>query len=402
MRLVTRIVSVIAASLAVQAAGGAPPDTDRRTFTHRIDAESLGEQREIYLRVPPGYDDELRYPVVYVLDGEWGFDLVASYLDYYAREGLYPPVIVTAVRNVNRNRDYVPAVDARFPYTGGAEAFVDFVATEWREYVEARYASSDERILLGHSFGGTFVLHALFTRPELFDAYIALSASTWVADRVLFDEARRYFDRERHPRAFLYMAVGQADGGPTVPDGEALAGLFDEHAPANLEWYFEIQPRAEHFINFTSGLHDGFQRLFPRWQFESELVDAAHAGGGAAVARWFAAQRAALGYRFQPSWFDIGVAALRLSAEGHHDAAVRIIEELQPWFGEHPHLLSMGAGVYRKAGAHARAEAALEKAIAIALATGEHPNAIQVPRLERQLERVRKELAESAPSAPDD
>lgn len=367
-----------------------------RTTTHIIESKVLGERRVIDVRLPSGYAAGASYPVVYVLDGEWAFDLVASYVDYHVREGLFPPVIVTAVRNVNRNRDYVAEPDRHFPYTGGAAAFVDFVAEEWRGLIADRYGSDGPNVLLGHSFGGTFTLYALFTRAALFDAYIALSASTWVSERFLFDAAERYFSD--HPRAagsanrrFVYMAVGENDGGPTVPDGKALAAVFEARAPKALEWYFEIHPRTEHFLNFTAGLHAGFQRLFPHWEHDRELMARARADGVAGVEQWFAMQQETLGWRFRPAWFDLGVVALRLRAEDRHAAAVAIVDMLRRWHGRNPNLLAMAGEVYRAAGDLTRAEQVLQLAIEEAIAQREAPNAIQLPRLERALERVREQ-----------
>lgn len=369
----------------------AATESDQRTHRHEIDSRALEERRVVDVRVPIGYDKRLRYPVLYVLDGEWSFDLVASYIDYHVREGLYPPVIVTGVRNVNRNRDYVAQPDRRFPYTGDADAFVGFVSAEWRKLIATHYTPSGQRILLGHSFGGTFVLHTLFTRPDLFDAYIALGASTWVAERFLFDEAKRYFSGPGPHKKFVYMAVGENDGGPTVPDGKALAREFEEHAPASLEWYFEIHPRTEHFLNFTTGLHDGMQRLFPHWGHDTEVIEAARSRGAQGVERWFRARREALGFRFHPAWFDLGVAALQLSREGLHEAAICVVEALSDWHGSNPNLLAMAAEVYRAAGDLDSAEATVERARAEAIAQRAAPNAIQLPRLDKLLARIREQ-----------
>lgn len=383
------IAIVLLAGAAAQAS--VDPGAAARTRVHEIESTALDETRVVYVRLPIGYAPGRRYPVVYALDGEWSFDLVASYLDYNVREGLYPPVIVTAVRNVNRNRDYIAEPDRRFPYTGGADAFTNFVADEWRALIDDKYPTSGHDVLLGHSFGGTFALHTLFTRPALFDAYVALGASTWVSDRFLFAEADEYFAREDAGARFVYMAVGENDGGPTVPDGKAMAEVFAAQAPDDLEWYFEVHPRTEHFLNFTSGLHDGFQRLFPHWGHDTELLAVARADSADGVADWFETQRQQLGWRFRPAWFDLGIVALRLRGEERHAAAVAVVDALREWHGSNPNLLAMAGEVYRAAGQLDRAERALQLAMTEATAQGEAPNSIQLPRLERALARVREQ-----------
>jgi hypothetical protein len=69
-----------------------------------------------------------------------------------------------------------------------------------------------------------FTLHAPVSGRQLFDACIALGSSAWIADQVLFEEARRWFKARPSADAFVHMAVGEGDGGPTDPSGEAWPG----------------------------------------------------------------------------------------------------------------------------------------------------------------------------------
>lgn len=361
-----------------------------RTTTHAVASDALGEQRRIYVRTPIGYDPKVQdYPVVYVLDAEWNFELVASYLDYMKDNGLYPPMIVVGVENVNRNRDYVPRADANFDDTGRADAFLEFVETEWVPFVDQRYPTSAERILVGHSFGGVFTLHALFKSHELFDAYFALGSSAWIADRVLFEEAEAFFENTPQADEFVYMAVGEGDGGPTVPSSRDLAALFEEKAPASLEWTYDETSKTDHFKNVVSGMHDGFMALFPAWEFEAEVAEKARAEGAEGVNAWFDEKEAALGYRFVPAWFDMGVAALMLGRDGHHEAALALMARLRDHHPNDAHVASFGASVFENAGRLEDAEAEFARTIKLTNEQGLHPNAMHLDRLERGLERVR-------------
>lgn len=49
-----------------------------------------------------------------------------------------------------------------------------------------------KQALFGHSFGGLFVLHALFTQSTLFSHYIASSASIWWNDYGLLHEYEKF------------------------------------------------------------------------------------------------------------------------------------------------------------------------------------------------------------------
>ncbi len=371
-------------------------DSAERTKVIFLESETLNETREIFTRTPPNYDPENReYPVVYVLDGEWNFEYVASYLDYMFSNNIYPEMIVTGVRNVNRNRDYVPRPDSYFEDTGEADTFLKFVKNEWIEEIEKNYPTSDERFIIGHSFGGVFALHTLFSDPALFDAYIVLGASAWIADGVLLEEASTYFANPTDADAFVYMAVGEGDGGPTIPSSRKLAEVFEKNAPKSLEWVFEITPQTDHFKNFASGMHDAFMALFPAWGFADELTDAARNDGVKGVNEWFNEKRDILGMRFQPSWFDLGVVAFTLTQEGHGDAAMVLINNLKSYYPQNGHVANFAASVFEMNERYEEALREYERAIEIVTEQKLHPNTLHKGSLESGAERVREQLAKS-------
>lgn len=78
------------------------------------------------------------------------------------------------------------------PY-GGADKFLDFIQCKLKPFVKSKALPGIEvceETLWGHSYGGLFALHALFTRADIFDVYVAVSASVeWNAAFILSEEA---------------------------------------------------------------------------------------------------------------------------------------------------------------------------------------------------------------------
>ena len=74
-----------------------------------------------------------------------------------------------------------PRTDISF---GKAKEFLDFVQDDVMEHVFGTLLPlpklrNGRKALYGHSYGGIFALHALFTRPTLFDTFIAASPIIW-------------------------------------------------------------------------------------------------------------------------------------------------------------------------------------------------------------------------------
>ncbi|MBI1392998.1 MAG: hypothetical protein GC152_09690 [Alphaproteobacteria bacterium] len=388
--------SAIPFALAIAFVGGASAntiDSAPRTVSYEIASKALGETRTLLLRTPPAHDDKATLPVVYVLDGEWNFEIVAAYVDYMVDNGVFPPMAIAGAINVNRNRDYLPKPDQYFPDSGGGAAYLDFVENEWIPSVERRISASGERVLIGHSFGGVATLNALFERPDLFDGYIALSASAWIADRILFDKARDYFDDHPEDVAFVYMSAGEFDGGPTTPSGRELAEIFAARASGALDWSFEVTPAAEHFRNFTTGLDRAFQKLIPYVGLVDEALEAGRIDG-AAVDAWAAKKSSELGFRFFPPWFDLGVAATSLAGEGHKEGARALAALVIRYHAEDPNAAAFNAQTLEAVGDLEAAVDEYRRAIAITKARELHPNEIHFDRLRAGVARIEKKITE--------
>lgn len=103
-------------------------------------------------------------------------------------------MIVVALVNTRRSRDFTPTHMASGPYSegsGGASAFLRFMKEELIPEIESHYRASAERTLVGHSLGGLLTLSALFDQPELFSHYIAIDPSLFWDDRVLIKRLRQ-------------------------------------------------------------------------------------------------------------------------------------------------------------------------------------------------------------------
>jgi uncharacterized protein len=148
----------------------------------RFESHAVGRPFHIYVRLPEGYvDDTAQYPVVYLLDGDSLFPiLAANHLFLHYDEGL-PEAIVVGIAYgsfdpaINkRGFDFsAPAADAG-PEQGGAPAFQSFLKNELIPEIERRYrADSSRRILFGQSRGGYMVLYSAFMDPDLFWGRIA-------------------------------------------------------------------------------------------------------------------------------------------------------------------------------------------------------------------------------------
>ncbi len=168
-------------SLALAALLSTPLVTSAATFVpggERVTLPSkvLGEERTLLVALPEGYARSARqYPVLYLTDGETQFAHTSATAAFLARNGFIPETIVVGIVNTERSRDLTPTRDPQFPRSGGADRFLEFLEKELVPYVEVTWRTAPFRIFAGHSAGGNFALHALRTKPDLFQAIVAVS-----------------------------------------------------------------------------------------------------------------------------------------------------------------------------------------------------------------------------------
>ncbi|HEX4934063.1 MAG TPA: alpha/beta hydrolase-fold protein [Gemmatimonadaceae bacterium] len=186
----------------------------------------LGEWRRLHVYTPPSYREASRfprrYPVLYLLDGEAYFGSAVAMLQLLSTgvNGTWalPEMVVVAIHSTNRRRDFTPTRITKDPYgrplppgwdvTGGNPRFLEFLSKELMPRIDSTYRTAPYRVYAGHSLGGLAVLNALFTTPDLFNAYVAIDPTLWMDDQRLVRLAPEYFRRPAPARRALFIAQG--------------------------------------------------------------------------------------------------------------------------------------------------------------------------------------------------
>ena len=181
--------------------------------SYRMQSRVLNETRVIDVSLPENYESQTsqRYPVVVVLDGEDEHEIAAAIARFYATMSQLPGLIVVGVRNTDRMRDLTtpPVAPFRQPpeaeNAGGADKFLGFLADELIPHLDSTYRTTPVRVLIGHSLGGLFALHALAQRPQAFMGYVVMEPSAWWNEKREYHAARAALDKPASGRARVMM-----------------------------------------------------------------------------------------------------------------------------------------------------------------------------------------------------
>ena len=251
------------------------PDPIR--YIESVHSEFGGRDRTVTVALPPGYDGDSRFPVMYLHDGQNLFDHETSFAgawgcyDAACRAtfaGLAASVILVGIANTqDRLEEYGPRADAAGA-DDAAHHYADFIVKELKPRIDGEYrtlAGPEHTGVGGSSMGGLASLHLGMWHPEVFGKVAALSPSLWW-DRQAF---ARTFDPSsawlKSCRIWLDM------GGHEGPDeASQKAGLRHARRAAKLlheagaDATFREYPDGEHVEwQWGSRFPDVLKCLFP-------------------------------------------------------------------------------------------------------------------------------------------
>ncbi|MGV2980514.1 alpha/beta hydrolase [Camelimonas sp. ID_303_24] len=200
-----------------------------------------GAAYSLLIHIPEAPPPPAGFPVIALVDGRALFAAAVMAMRLQSGRpgvtGVGPAVIVgvgypgEALFDVGRRAgDLLPA-------DGGADRFLATLLDEILPWVGGLAPlDATQRALVGHSYGGLFVLHALFARPSAFAAFIAGSPSIWRAAGSLRAAETAFIPPPDGARPRLLVTVGgdeqerHADDSPERAARRAMARMRDNAA----------------------------------------------------------------------------------------------------------------------------------------------------------------------------
>ncbi len=256
------------------------------SFSYTLRSRAIDETFRIDVALPLGFTaNQAALPVVYVLDGNAMFALVAQTVRLLAIGNELPPLLMVGIGYATdsmadvmtkRTRDLTPsfaAMPGEGSAGGGAAAFLTFINTELKPFITERFSvDEDDSTLVGDSLGGLFALHTLFTQPESFARYVAGSPSLWWDDGIAFREAAECGARSANLAARLFVSVGGLEEDPNsdrlrpyamISNLERLTGILRARAYSGLQLESVVFPAETHLSVIPATISRGLRSVFP-------------------------------------------------------------------------------------------------------------------------------------------
>lgn len=259
-------------------------------FKDQLFSNVLNKNREFWVSLPESYNEEgasyKRYPILIVLDGKIHFQSITGMVNYMSagHNGnlQIPEMIVVAIQNVNRRRDFTPdkIITKKKNDTGGGEKFLSFLEKELIPNLDKKYRTEPYRILFGHSLGGLLATHTYMKEHTLFNAFIAVDPSfgTWDSETM---NSKLDSLTEKSFKRFIYIATANwgkrniRNRDRHVRFYESLNSKCEGIFPAKLE-YFENENHGSvpilAFYNGISAIFEGYGVYYRNISNKEQLI----------------------------------------------------------------------------------------------------------------------------------
>ncbi len=195
------------------------PDSQTKFYS-----QAVSDTFSIFVSLPTDYDSKknIKYPVIYLLDANLYFDIVAATLKKYSEVGILPPAVLVGIGYKDfetmdslRSRDFTYPLaipEYEMSVSGKADKFLSFINNELVQEIDTKYTvDKNSRVLFGHSLGGYFTVYALCqnlsNNNNIFSGYVAASPSTHYNHNYILTELEK-LNVDKQPRIKSYITFG--------------------------------------------------------------------------------------------------------------------------------------------------------------------------------------------------
>jgi predicted alpha/beta superfamily hydrolase len=250
-----------------------------QTHSRWFDTKIIGDKFVIKCYIPDQKatpTDSL--PIVFVLDSDMSFGLTYDIVRWLNWGQEIPPVAIIGISYGTgqkdwwdkRSRDYTPSKNltkiwGEWPYSGGGDNFKKFLELELFKFIKDEFnLKSENKTIIGLSFGGLICTDILFSNPALFDNYIILGPALLWNDKEIFKKEVKYFESHKTLNTNVFTAIGILDDKTITEPWTEFVTLIKARNYSGLTFNTWVIDNETHLSMLPSGLSRGLKMTLNR------------------------------------------------------------------------------------------------------------------------------------------
>ena len=246
------------------------PGSEVRT----LPVNAAGRHYALFIGLPSSYatEPDKRYPVVYVTDGYWDFQKVTAIHGPLVYDKYAPEFITVGMGYAGENLNFgdlrrweLSPVPFGTPLeaSGHARDYLDTIEKVFIPLIDKEYRTDPkQRVLGGASLGGLFTLYSMFTKPDLFNGYVAVTPAVLVGDNWLLKYEEEFAKSGKTVNARLYMTTGGNEAPSFVAPIQRMNQRFAPGRYPKLAYEFRVIDGERHAGNQLESYNRGLRFVF--------------------------------------------------------------------------------------------------------------------------------------------
>lgn len=234
-----------------------------------------GRTYPLFIKLPKSYNTkrEKKYPVIYLTDAWYSFQIVSGATRFPMNSGAMEEAIIVGISYSkgskgasSRIRDFTPVEDKRWKFnTGEAKKHTQFIHDIVIHHIDNNYRTDmSKKTFVGNSLGGLLGAYILFNQPNIFNHYILGSPSVWFKDNYILSSSVH----KSKSQIKVYLSVGNLEKPEfgskydMVADAEALAKKIKEQSGSSIDLNFSVVENAKHATAFPTTAIQGLDWIY--------------------------------------------------------------------------------------------------------------------------------------------
>jgi predicted alpha/beta superfamily hydrolase len=219
--------------------------------------------------------------VTYVLDAQSSsfWNMAKNNIAYLVDNYQAVPMIIVGIHAINRHSEFIPlpkdrAIDENTP--GTAHLLHKHFEEEIFPLIEENYRVNQHRALIGHSRGGGFVNHTLFSNKfQMFNAYIAISPALGYWNNQILNDADSILKHRTEFNKFLYASHGDVGSYEYnfKNQVEHLDSLISKTNNNTLGWYKEYIKETDHWSTVGPSINKAMVKMSREYWVDQKILE---------------------------------------------------------------------------------------------------------------------------------
>lgn len=231
---------------------------------HSFESNILDEKRSYQVYLPPSYysNAAAKFPVVYLLDGDYNFHYDSGLIEFLSNSAFtIPEMILIGISDGGSTKQLENSDPKK-----NANQFIRFIQEELKPVINSRYRTADLEILIGHSKFGLLATHYWMSQPKDFDIFLAIDPSYWFNDNDIVKQLEIAFESSFKPSSKLFIAQANTQGMGI----DEFVAILQTKAPDSKNWQLNPFPEDNHGSLHLKAITDVLNTVFKGWDLDRE------------------------------------------------------------------------------------------------------------------------------------